>query len=122
MNQMLKINVRSIALLVTAIFGFTTNVTNASPLKVLAFDDNSCEAWMASASDPDLRRAYVSWALGFLSGYNYANQKQQVTDVSSATVDGYVEHYCKSKSKALFTDAVYRMSDEYSGRAAPILK
>lgn len=95
---------------------------SAAPLKILGFQDGSCQAWIQSRDDPDQRKIFVAWARGFLSGHNYANQRQQVTDVSSSTVELYIERFCREKSGAQFTDAVYRMSDDYSGRGAPITK
>lgn len=94
----------------------------AMPLKVLGFKDGSCQAWSLSKDDPEQRKEFVSWARGFLSGHNYANQKQQVTDVSSATVELYIERFCRQNPTAQFTEAAYRMSDQYSGRNAPITK
>lgn len=90
--------------------------------KMLGFDDNSCRVWVASKDDPGQRREYVSWARGFLSGHNYANQKQQVSDVSYSTVEMFIERFCRDKPQAEFTEAAYRMSDRYSGRGAPITK
>ena len=90
--------------------------------KMLGFEDNSCVAWQASKDDTEQRAAYVAWARGFLSGHNYANPKQQVSDVSRSTVEQYVERFCRENPKGQFTDAVYRMSDQYSGRGAPIGK
>lgn len=90
--------------------------------RMLGFDDNSCQAWVQSKEDPGRRAEYVSWARGFLSGHNYANQKQQVSEVSRSTVEMYIERFCRDKPTAAFTEAVYRMSDQYSGRSAPITK
>ncbi len=92
----------------------------ASGLKILAFDDNSCRAWRQGADNPDLRTAHVAWARGFLSGHNYANQRQQVTDVSAATVERNLEQYCRRNPDGLFIDGAYRMSDSMSGRNEPI--
>lgn len=100
----------------------TTPGVAADNLKVLAFDDNSCRAWQRSADQPDLRSTYVAWARGFLSGHNYANQGQQVTDFSVNTVETYIEQYCRKTPTGRFIDAAYRMSDSYSGRNAPIRK
>ncbi len=94
----------------------------AAQVRMLGFDDNSCQAWTKSKEDPDVRREYVSWARGFLSGHNYASQKQQVSDVSRSTVELYIERFCRDKPTAPFTEAVYRMSDQYSGRSTPITK
>lgn len=92
----------------------------ASGLKILAFDDNSCAAWRQGADNPELRVAHVAWARGFLSGHNYANQRQQVTDVSAATVERNLEQYCRRNPDGLFIDGAYRMSDSMSGRNEPI--
>lgn len=90
--------------------------------RLLGFDDNSCQAWVKSKDDPEARQEYVSWARGFLSGHNYANQKQQVSDVSRSTIEMFIERFCRDKPTGMFTDAVYRMSDQYAGRSAPITK
>ena len=113
-------NTRGCVLLACAVL--LAGPATASRLKVLGFDDNSCAAWQAAAADPDQRAAQVAWARGFLSGHNYANQKQQVSDVSRSTVEMFIERFCRDKPAAQFTEAVYRMSDQYSGRGAPITK
>ncbi len=92
----------------------------AAQSKMLGFDDNSCQAWSRSKGEPEQRKEYVSWARGFLSGHNYANQKQPVSDVSRGTIEQYIERFCREKPAGEFTEAVYRMSDQYSGRSAPI--
>lgn len=94
----------------------------AAPLKILGFEDDSCASWVQSKDDQDQRREFISWARGFLSGHNYANQRQQVSDVSNSTVELYIERFCRQNPKARFIEAVYRMSDQYSGRNAPITK
>ncbi|MDR3299986.1 MAG: hypothetical protein LBU43_08305 [Candidatus Accumulibacter sp.] len=94
----------------------------AAPPKVLGFDDNSCQAWIGSKDDPEQRVAYLSWARGFLSGHNYANQKQQVADISRGTVEMYIERFCRDKPNAPFVEAIYRMSDQYSGRGTPVTR
>ena len=105
------------------VFGVASDSVMAqSQPKILGFDDNSCRVWIASKDDPEQRREYVSWARGFLSGHNYANQKQQVSDVSYSTVEMFVERFCRDKPQADFTEAAYRMSDRYSGRGTPITK
>ena len=113
-------NTRGCVLLACAVL--LAGPATASRLKVLGFDDNSCAAWQAAAADPDQRAAQVAWVRGFLSGHNYANQKQQVSDVSRSTVEMFIERFCRDKPAAQFTEAVYRMSDQYSGRGAPITK
>lgn len=94
----------------------------AAPLKILGFDDMSCQAWLKSSGDAEQRKEYVAWVRGFLSGHNYANQGQQISVVSSGTVELYVQRFCSEKPLGQFSDAALRMSDQYSGRNAPISK
>ena len=94
----------------------------AVPPKLLGLDDMSCTAWISAKADPDQRQPYLAWARGFLSGHNYANQRQQVTDVSNGTIELYTERFCRANPKASFADALYRMSDEFSGRGVPLSK
>ena len=94
----------------------------AAPLKLLGLDDMSCLAWANTKDNRDERQPYLAWARGFLSGHNYANQRQQVTDVSNGTIALYAERFCRANPKASFADALYRMSDEFSGRGTPLTK
>ena len=113
---------KSIGLWILQLALITASGVAAAQPRMLGFDDNSCQAWVGAKDDPEQRREYVSWARGFLSGHNYANQKQQVSDVSRGTVEMFIERFCRDKPTAPFTEAVYRMSDQYSGRGAPIAK
>jgi hypothetical protein len=101
---------------------FFSSASAATPLKILAFEDMSCQAWLKSKDDAEQRKQYVAWVRGFLSGHNYANQSQQISVISSGTVELYVQRYCSEKPLGQFTDAALRMSDQYSGRNAPITK
>ena len=82
----------------------------------------SCGAWVASKEDKDQRELYIVWIRGLLTGHNYANQKQQISDVSNGTVENFVDRYCASNPTGEFKDAALRMSDRFSGRNDPITK
>lgn len=94
----------------------------AAPLKTLGFDDMSCTAWVESRQDADQRGPFVAWIRGFLSGHNYANQKQQVSEISSGTIENFVDRYCFQDPKGQFRDAALRLSDRFSGRNEAITK
>jgi hypothetical protein len=94
----------------------------AAQTRMLGFDDNSCQAWIGSKDDAEKRSEYISWVRGFLSGHNYANQKQQVSDISRGTQEMFIERFCRDNPNGQFTDAAYRMSDQYSGRGKAITK
>lgn len=112
---------RMLFLSVALIFAIIS-VASAAPLKLLGFDDMSCQAWTKSKDDVDQRKLHVVWIRGFLSGHNYANQSQQVAAISSGTVEQYVTRYCVEKPLGDFSDAALRLSDQFSGRNVPITK
>ena len=94
----------------------------AAPVKTVGFDDMSCRAWVKSKDDAEQRKAYLAWIRGVLTGHNYANQSQQVSSMSTGTVENFVDRYCVEKPLGEFSDAALRMSDKFSGRNAPISK
>jgi len=95
---------------------------SAAPVKTVGFDDMSCRAWVKSKDDADQRKIYLAWIRGVLTGHNYANQNQQVSAVSSGTVENFIDRYCVEKPQGEFSDAALRMSDKFSGRNEAITK
>ncbi len=100
----------------------TAGTSGAAALNVLGFDDMTCAAWNRSKDDSDLRKSYILWARGVLTGHNYALQNQQVSTISSGTIELNINHYCSKNPSGLFSDATFRLSDEFSGRNQPIKK
>lgn len=94
----------------------------APTFKVLGFDDMSCQAWIASRDDSEQRALYLAWMRGVLTGHNYARPAQQVSAISSGTLENFVNRYCSEKPKGDFGEAVLRLADQFSGRNAPITK
>ena len=94
----------------------------AAPVKTVGFDDMSCRAWVKSKDDGEQRKTYLAWIRGVLTGHNYANQSQQVSSMSTGTVENFVDRYCVEKPLGEFSDAALRMSDKFSGRNVPISK
>ena len=99
------------------------NAHGAAPaVKLLGFEDMSCQAWKQSQNDPDQRAQYVVWMRGLLTGHNYARPSQQVSTISSGTIEQFVTRYCNEHSQDGFDDAIFRRSDQYSGRNGPVTK
>ena len=48
-------------------------LASAAPVKLVGFDDMSCQTWVKSKEDLDQRKLYIAWIRGLLSGHNYAN-------------------------------------------------
>ena len=94
----------------------------ATPLNILGFDDMSRAAWVAAKDDPEQRHSYVVWIRGFLTGHNYGEQSQQLSSISSATIENFVNRYCTQNPGGQFRDAAFRLSDQFSGRNQPIRK
>mgnify|MGYP000432713568 FL=1 len=102
--------------------GLLAGTLQAAPLNILGFDDMSCAAWTAAKGDPDLRASYVVWVRGFLTGHNYGQPAQQVSSISSGTIELNINNYCKQNPNGSFSDAAFRLSDQFSGRNQPIRK
>jgi len=94
----------------------------AAPVKTVGFDDMSCRAWVNSKDDAEQRKVYLAWIRGVLTGHNYARQSQQVSAISSGTVENFVDRYCVEKPLGEFSDAALRMSDKFSGRNEAITR
>lgn len=94
----------------------------AAPQNILGFDDMSCATWIKSKDDPDQRNAYIFWLRGFLTGHNYALPNQQVSTISSGTIEAKISQYCKENRDGSISDGVMRLSDQFSGRNQPIRK
>ncbi len=114
---------RKPSLLVVALAaGLFAGALPAAPLNILGVDDLSCSAWSKSKENPEQRNIYVVWMRGVLTGHNYALQSQQVSSISSGTIESYVNGYCARSPNGLVSDAVSRLSDDFSGRNQPIRK
>lgn len=94
----------------------------AAPLKIVGFDDMSCRAWIQSKDDAETRNSHLAWIRGVLTGHNYANQSQQISAISTGTVQNFVDRYCAEKPQGEFSEAALRMADRFSGRNQAITK
>ena len=114
LNRMLPCALLLTALIVTSAI--------AAPIKTVGFDDMSCRAWVKSKDDGEQRKVYLAWIRGVLTGHNYDNQSQQVSSISTGTVENFIDRYCVEKPAGEFSEAALRMSDKFSGRNEPISK
>lgn len=118
-----KMQARKTSSLIVALgFVLLAGWAQAAPLNILGIDDLSCAGWSKSKENPDQRNLYVVWMRGVLTGHNYAMQSQQVSSISSGTIESYVNGYCARNPNGLISDAVFRLSDDFSGRNQPIRK
>ncbi|MEI7611405.1 MAG: hypothetical protein WCK63_00780 [Betaproteobacteria bacterium] len=92
------------------------------PVKMLGFDDMSCNSWINSKNENELRRTQLAWVRGVLTGHNYANQRQQVSVISNGTVENFVDRYCSDNPQGEYSDAALRMADKFSGRNEALSK
>ncbi|MBS1161191.1 MAG: hypothetical protein H6R15_3610 [Proteobacteria bacterium] len=100
--------------------GLSIGMARAAPLNVLGFDDMSCAAWNKAKGDQEQRTAYIVWIRGFLSGHNYALPNQQVSTISSGTIEVNINSYCSATPAGSFSDGAMRLSDQFSGRNQPV--
>lgn len=85
------------------------------PIAIHSFQDTSCGAWNASASEPMARAQYLAWFRGFVSGFNFARPKHQVElDVmpNNETLSLFVDKYCREYPLNPFVSAAFPLVRE----------
>ena len=90
MSKRLPGPLRFVLISALLVVGSATAAATA-PLKIVGFDDMSCRAWIKSKDDAEQRKEYLAWIRGVLTGHNYANPGQQVSAMSSGTVENFVD-------------------------------
>ncbi|MBK8892346.1 MAG: hypothetical protein IPN75_19295 [Dechloromonas sp.] len=81
----------------------------------------SCAAWVAQ-DDPS-RGSVVVQDPRTPDRPQHGEQSQQLSSISSATIENFVnQSYFTQKLGGQFSDAAFRLSDQFSGRNQPIKK
>jgi hypothetical protein len=78
----------------------------------------SCQDWFGSEGNPDVRQQYIDWIRGVVTGYNYANQDDQVAlgrMPSDFALAIYVDNYCHSKRATSIAGAAFSLIGERRG-------
>lgn len=86
------------------------------PFNVIGFNDMSCGAWTSSAGKND-RDVYLFWIRGFVSGFNYAHPRKEISfqDMpNQETLALYVDKYCREKPLSPFIGASVELTKELS--------
>ena len=81
---------------------------------IYAFADTSCGEWKTSANSKIGRAQYESWFRGFVTGYNWGNQDNQVKGgmPQGETLVLYVDKFCRENPLESFTTAVVSLIGE----------
>jgi hypothetical protein len=76
---------------------FATNAAAQNTMMLFPLKDASCGTWISLASDASGSRHIVAaWAAGFISGYNWFNNTNQVTrDLRDETITAYIDKHCR---------------------------
>jgi hypothetical protein len=103
-------------------FALFVGMAQGASLNILSVDDLSCAAWRKSKENPEQRSSYLVWLRGVLTGHNYALPNQQVSSISGGTIENYVNDYCSKNQNGEISEAVFRLSDQFSGRNQAVRK
>lgn len=88
------------------------------PIALHGFSDMSCGAWMSSSSNEIHRAQYLAWFRGFVSGSNFSDRGNQVTAEQmprDATIELFVDKYCRDNPLSLFTAAAIDLTHQLRG-------
>ena len=119
----MKLRTSSIKLIIAEVFlcllllPLTSYSETKNIFNMHVFDDNSCGAWVQSAEAPNTRQVYIQWFRGFLSGYNYGDEKYTVnTNINAATITLFIDKYCRENPLMHFTSASLQLTKELRTR------
>jgi hypothetical protein len=82
---------------------------------IFHFEDPSCGAWARSAKNEFARAQYLFWFRGFVSGYNYGDQRHQVPLDKMPDLDTvalYIDKFCRENPLIPFKSAAVDLVDE----------
>src|SRR5581483_7447880 len=83
-----------------------------SLVAIHGFDKMSCEDWLGSEGHVDVREQYIAWVRGVVTGYNYANPGDQVSEGRMPTDFGlaiFVDNYCHSRRATSVAGAAFAL-------------
>lgn len=82
------------------------------------FDKMSCDDWLGSESNADVRQQYIAWIRGVVTGFNYANPGDQVGAGRMPSDFGltiFVDNYCHTQRNASVSAAAFALIAERRG-------
>jgi hypothetical protein len=82
------------------------------------FDKMSCEDWLSSEGNDDVRGQYVAWIRGIVTGYNFANPDNQVAlgrMPGDFTLGLYVSSYCRNHKSTTIAGAAFELIAQKRG-------
>jgi len=94
-------------------------LANAQVTAVAGAGSRSCEQMQADIADlPNVRRAYVSWMQGYLSGRNAMREAEGLALVDLADYEAqwdWVVNWCTAEPGQVFADAAAALFEDRAG-------
>ena len=85
------------------------NKNEKSKSKTYGAGTATCEQYLKIADDNAKQQLFLSWAQGFISGLNLANNGDVVGEFGNSEIlIAWLEQYCKKNPKEQFDAAVFR--------------
>ena len=112
--------VRALTVLLLAVLGSTATVAQETVTAVAGAGSRTCAQMETDIADlPNVRRAYVSWMQGYLSGRNAAREAAQLELVDIADYEAqweWIVAWCDERPERGFVEAVGAMFDDRAAR------
>ena len=113
--------IRRLAVLLLAALGSTATIAQETVTAVAGAGSRTCAQMETDIADlPNVRRAYVSWMQGYLSGRNAAREAAELALVDIADYEAqwsWLTGWCASNPQRAFVDALAALFEE---RAASV--
>lgn len=99
--------------LITALLATASAIadTNQKYEAIILAPGVACGQW-ASSANTSKRNIYIAWIMGYISGSNNANTSKQVLQISTSTVELYVDKYCRDNPLGYYTAAANELIEK----------
>jgi hypothetical protein len=100
---------------------FAAYADNKAVVAIHGFDKMSCNDWLSSDGNEDVRAIYVAWIRGIVTGYNFANPDDQVAlgrMPGDFSLGLFVDSYCRRHRGSTFAGAAFALIEERRGNSA----
>jgi len=112
---------RALPILLLATLGASATVAQEAVTAVAGAGSRTCAQMQTDIADlPNVRRAYVSWMQGYLSGRNAAREVAGLALVDIADYEAqweWLTGWCASNPQRAFADALAELFRERAARA-----
>lgn len=111
------------ALFLLALASFAAYADDKNVVAIHGFDKMSCDDWLSSEGNDEVRGQYIAWIRGVVTGYNFASPDEQVAlghMPGDFSLGIFVDIYCRNHRSATIAGATFALIDQRRGNSSSV--